>query len=73
MCTLTLSSFFTVLSILLSEKVINSIKFLDNYPKIVKILKLRNKINKSLHKFYLSMHVILIIITILGNAHMFIL
>lgn len=73
MGTLTLSSFFTVMSIMLSEKIINNIKFLEKYPNILKLLKLRNNINKSLNKFYLIMHVILITITILGNLYMFLL
>lgn len=68
---LTLSSFFTVMSIMLSEQIINKIKFLDKYPKIMKLLKFRNNINKSLNKFYLITHIILIILTILANIYMF--
>jgi len=71
MGTITLSSFFTVLSIMLSEQIINKIKFLDKYPKIIKLLKLRNKINKSLNKIYLTIHIILIILTILANIYIF--
>lgn len=73
MGTLTLSSFFTVMSIMLSEQIINKIQFLEKYPKILKALKLRNNINKGLNKFYLIMHLILVIITILGNLFMLIL
>lgn len=71
MGTLTLSSFFTVLSIMLSEQIINKIKILDKYPKIMKLLKLRNNINKSLNKFYLITHLIMIILTILANIYIF--
>ena len=68
---LTLSSFFTILTILLSENIINRIKFLDKYPRILELLKLRNYVNKQLVKFYLLMHLITIILGILGNTSMF--
>ena len=68
---LTLSSFFTVMSIMLSEQIINKIKFLEKYPKILKLFKLRNNINKSLNKIYLTIHIIFIILTLLGNLFMF--
>ena len=72
MASLTLSSFFTVLSIMLSEQIINKIKILDKYPKIMKLFKLRNNINKSLNKFYLITHLTIIILTILANIYIFI-
>src|ERR1700726_3222172 len=67
---LMLSSFLSVLSVMLSENIINKIVFLDKYPKILKLLKLRNNINKKVSKIYLLMHFIIIIIGILGNIYM---
>jgi hypothetical protein len=68
---LILSSFLSVLSIMLSENIINKIGFLEKYPRILKLLKLRNNINKKVSKIYLLMHFIVIIISILGNIFMF--
>jgi hypothetical protein len=68
---LILSSFVSVLSILLSENIINKIAFLEKYPRILKLLKFRNVLNKKVSKFYLLMHFILIISGILGNIYMF--
>ena len=68
---LILSSFISVLSIMLSENIINKIGFLEKYPRILKLLKLRNNINKKVSKFYLLMHFIIIILGILGNIFMF--
>lgn len=56
---------------MLSEKIINKLVFLEKYPKILKLLKFRNNINKKVSKFYLLMHLILIIFGILGNIYMF--
>ena len=61
------SSFFSVLSIMLSENIISKISFLEKYPKILNLLKLRNNINKKVAKFYLLMHFFIIIFGILGN------
>jgi hypothetical protein len=58
---LTLSSFLSVLSILLSENMINRIKFLDKYPRILNLLKLRILINKKIIKIYLFIHFVLIV------------
>jgi hypothetical protein len=66
-----LSSFLTVLSILLSDNLIDRIEFLKKYPRIVELLKLRNSINKQIVKFYLLLHLARIILGILGNAYMF--
>jgi hypothetical protein len=66
---LILSSFFTILSILLSEQMINRFTFLEKYPKILKLLRMRNYVNKKINKFYLVMHLILIIFGILGNIY----
>jgi hypothetical protein len=68
---LILSSFISVLSIMLSENIINKIGFLEKYPRILKLLKLRNNINKKVSKFYLFMHFFIITIGILGNIFMF--
>lgn len=68
---LTLSSFLSILTILLSENIINKIVFLEKYPRILKLLKLRNNLNKKVSKIYLLMHIILIICGILGNIYMF--
>lgn len=65
------SSFVSVLSIMLSENIINKISFLEKYPRILKILKLRNTINKKVSKFYLLMHLIIIILGFLANIVMF--
>ena len=67
---LTLSSFVSVLSIMLSENIINRIKFLDRFPKILAILKLRNNINKGIAKVYLIIHLVLILGGILSNIYM---
>jgi hypothetical protein len=56
---------------MLSENIINQIVFLEKYPRILKLLRLRNVINKKVSKFYLLMHFILIISGILGNIYMF--
>ena len=68
---LMLSSFTSVLSIMLSKNVINRISFFDKYPRILKLLKLRNNINKKISKFYLLLHFFIIISGILGNIFMF--
>nr|AYE93215.1 hypothetical protein C0995_000003 [Termitomyces sp.] len=68
---LILSSFTSVLSIMLSENIINKITFLEKYPRILKLLKLRNNINKKVSKIYLLIHLIIIISAILGNTYMF--
>jgi hypothetical protein len=68
---MTLSSFVAVLSILLSEKIITKFKFLDKYPIILEILKLRNYINKKIITIYLFLHLIMIISGILSNIYMF--
>jgi hypothetical protein len=69
---LILSSFFTVLSILLSEQLINRFTFLEKYPRILKLLRLRIFINKKINKFYLIIHFILIIFAVLGNIYILI-
>jgi hypothetical protein len=58
---LTLSSFISILSIMLSENIINRIKYLDRFPRILKILKIRNNINKQIAKIYLFLHLALIL------------
>lgn len=68
---LVLSSFLSVLSIMLSENIINKIGFLEKYPRILNLLKLRQNINKKVSKIYLLMHLIIIIFGILGNILMF--
>lgn len=68
---LTLSSFFSIFPILLSEKIIKKIKFLDRFPKILEILKIRNIINKKIATVYLIFHLVLILGGILGNVYMF--
>jgi hypothetical protein len=65
------SSFFTILSIMLSENIINRIKFLDRFPRILALLKTRNLINKKIAKFYLVLHLLLILWGILCNIYMF--
>ena len=68
---LVLSSFLSVLSIMLSDNIINKIGFLEKYPRILNLLKLRNNINKKVSKIYLLMHFFIIIFGILGNIWMF--
>jgi hypothetical protein len=65
------SSYTTVLSIMLSENIINRIKFLDRFPRLLTILKFRNTINKKIAKFYLLLHLVLILWSILCNLYMF--
>jgi ABC-type antimicrobial peptide transport system permease subunit len=68
---LVLSSFLSVLSIMLSDNIINKIGFLEKYPRILNLLKLRNNINKKVSKIYLLMHFFIILFGILGNIWMF--
>ena len=68
---LVLSSFLSILSIMLSDNIINKIGFLEKYPRIINLLKLRNNINKKVSKIYLLMHFFIIIFGILGNIWMF--
>jgi hypothetical protein len=58
---MTLSSFFTVVSLMLTENFINRIRFLDKYPRILQILRFRNTINRKISKFYLFWHFIVIL------------
>lgn len=67
---LTLSSFVSILSIMLSENIINRIKFLERYPRILELLRLRNTINKKIAKIYLIIHLVLILWSLLGNTYM---
>jgi len=67
---LTLSSFVSILSIMLSENIINKIKILDRFPRILAILKIRNNINKKIAKVYLFIHLVLILGGILSNTYM---
>jgi len=64
-------SFLSILSIMLSENIIHNINFLENYPKLFKLLQLRNNLNKKVSKIYLWIHVIMISLAILGNVYMF--
>jgi hypothetical protein len=66
-----LSSFLSVLSILLSEKIINQITILKDYPKILNFLKLKNNISKKISKIYLLMHLLTILFGLLANVYMF--
>lgn len=70
---LTLSSFVSILSIMLSENIINKIKFLDRFPRILAILKIRNNINKKIATVYLFLHLVLILGGILSNTYMLLL
>jgi hypothetical protein len=65
------SSFFSIFTIMLSEQIINKFTFLEKYPKILKLLRFRNYLNKKINKIYLIMHLLLIIISILGNIYIF--
>ena len=68
---LVLSSFLSVLSLMLSENIINKISFLEKYPTILNLLRLRNNINKKVNKIYLLIHFFIIIFGIVGNIWMF--
>jgi len=67
------SSYTTVLSIMLSENIINRFKFLDRFPRLLTLLKFRNIINKKIAKFYLVLHLVLILWGILCNLYMYLL
>ena len=71
--TLTLSSFVSILSIMLSENIIKRIKFLDRFPRVLALLKIRNNINKQIAKVYLFLHLVLILWGIICNIYMLIL
>lgn len=68
---LILSSFVTVLNIMLSENIINKLTFLEKYPRILKLIQIRNNINKKVIKLYLIVHLILVLTSLLGNLYMF--
>jgi hypothetical protein len=68
---MTISSFLSILAILLSESVINKIKYLERFPFILDLLKLRININKKIIIFYLTMHFFIILMGLLGNLYMF--
>ncbi len=65
------SSFISVLSVMLSENVINRKTFLEKYPRILKLLKLRNNINRKVSLIFLAFHLFLIIIGFLSNFGVF--
>ena len=56
---------------MLSENIINKIVFLEKYPRILNLIKIRNNINKKVSKFYLYMHLNCIIFGFIGNLYMF--
>jgi hypothetical protein len=66
-----LSLFTSILSIMLSDKIIHKIVVLDKYPRLQKILKIRTSINKSVSKAYLIYFLILLILTLIGNIYLF--
>ena len=68
---LLLTSFTTVLSIMLSDSIINRITFLEKYPRLLKLLRLRNNISRKVSKFYLLFHLILILAGLILNIFMF--
>jgi hypothetical protein len=68
---LVFSSFLTVISILLSDKVLNQFTFLEKYPRVLYFLKLRNSINRKIALIYLIVHLILILFGLIGNIYMF--
>lgn len=68
---LILNSFFTILSLALSQNFINRITFLEKYPKLLSLLNLRNNINKKISKLYFFVHFFFIILGLLGNLYMF--
>jgi len=68
---LILSSFVTVLNIMLSENIINKLTFLEKYPRILKLIQIRNNINKKVIKFYLISHLIFTLSGIFTNLYMF--
>jgi len=67
------SSYFTVISIMLSDNIINRIKFLDRFPRLLALLKFRNAMNKKIAKFYLILHLFILLWGILCNIYMFLL
>jgi hypothetical protein len=57
----TLSTFLPLISILFSEKIISKLKFLDKFPIILAILRIRNTIKKELAIVYLISHFFIIL------------
>ena len=55
---------------MLSEKIITRIKFLERFPIILEILKLRTDINKKIAMIYLIIHLVIILLGILSNTYM---
>lgn len=70
MGSMTLTSFITILSTLLSDNLINQITFLERYPKILAILKLRSGIKKGFIIVNLSVHFAIILWALSLNIYM---
>lgn len=68
---LAINSYLTVFSVLLSENILNRIKFLENYPRILRFLRFRNSVNKKMNKVIFITHFLILLIGILGNLYMF--
>ncbi len=68
-----LTSFLTILSIMLSEQIINKITWLEKFPKILYLLNLRAKVNKTLIKVHMFGHLFLLICGLISNIYMFLL
>jgi hypothetical protein len=67
-----ISSYISVFSVLLSEKIINRMHFLEKYPRILKILQFRNNLNKKVNKITLIFHLFILLLGIAGNIFMFV-
>jgi hypothetical protein len=68
---LSLSYLLSLLTVLLSENIIKRIKFLDRYPSILAILKMKTEINTKITQIYLIQQFLILLVTIIVNTYMF--
>jgi len=68
---LILSSAFTVLSLLIGDHLIETLKLNERYPRLANIIKLKSKMNKYYKTTYFIIHFCLILFSILGNLFFF--
>jgi hypothetical protein len=66
-----LTSFFSVLSILLSDSILNKLTFLEKWPRVLKILRFRNSLNRKVSVVILAIHFLIITSGFILNVLMF--
>jgi hypothetical protein len=66
-----LTSFISVLSILLSDSILNKLTFLEKWPRVLKILRFRNSLNRKVNVVILAIHFLIISTGFILNVLMF--